>query len=190
MMYATADRGYVMGGHFKVALAFVAVLGTFVLASVVRAAVSFDIATGTGFVGKGEVQEAFSAWGWNNADVQANAPFLTFTYAASWGYTVVCTGAAGSTTYITVGGAFGHVITQARTNPNGKVIGFNLLGWQPGTLTPGDPESDAPEVGESCGGGTIPPGTLTSVTYNDDRFDILFVEAPTVFAPQVVWQAP
>jgi hypothetical protein len=171
-------------------LALVAVLGTLVLATVARAEVGFDVVTGTGFVGKGDVQEAFSALGWNNADVQANAPFISFTYVASWDYTVVCTGAAGSTMYIQGRGAFGHVVTQARTNPSGKVTGFNLLGWQPGTLVPGDPVVDAPAVGESCGGGTIPAGTLTSVTYNDDRFDVLFVEAPLDFPPQVIWQAP
>jgi hypothetical protein len=181
-----------MGGRFKIVLALVAVLGTFVLASVARAAASFDVVTGTGFVSKGDVQEAFSAFGWNNADVQENATFIHFTYAATWTYTVVCTGRTGGETYLIGGGAFGHVITQARTNPNGKVTGFNLLGWRTEALSLGDPASAAPAIGESCGGfGTIPPGTLTSVSYNDDRIDLLFVDdVPPDFPPQVIWQLP
>jgi hypothetical protein len=39
------------------------------------AAVTFDPATGTGFVGKGDVQSAF---GWNNAGLQQNAAGVTF----------------------------------------------------------------------------------------------------------------
>lgn len=41
------------------------------------AAVTFDPATGEGFVGKGDVQKAF---GWNNATMQANHEDVTFTY--------------------------------------------------------------------------------------------------------------
>lgn len=39
------------------------------------AAVTFDASTGTGFVGKGDVQLAF---GWNNKQLQANAAGVTF----------------------------------------------------------------------------------------------------------------
>ncbi|WP_223592466.1 hypothetical protein [Neobacillus bataviensis] len=49
------------------------------------ASVAFDSATGTGFVGKGDVQLAF---GWNNAALQKNASGLTFTYEAQDTYTV------------------------------------------------------------------------------------------------------
>lgn len=40
------------------------------LATVAIAAVTFDPVTGTGFVGKGDVQTAF---GWNNQQLQQNA---------------------------------------------------------------------------------------------------------------------
>jgi hypothetical protein len=39
------------------------------------AAVTFDPATGTGFVGKGDVQLVY---GWNNAQLQTNAPSVQF----------------------------------------------------------------------------------------------------------------
>ena len=39
------------------------------------ASVTFDPVTGAGFVGKGDVQSAF---GWNNAQAQANIPSITF----------------------------------------------------------------------------------------------------------------
>ncbi|MGG0177502.1 hypothetical protein [Gottfriedia acidiceleris] len=50
-----------------------------------HAAVTFDSAAGTGFVGKGDVQLAFN---WNNAALQKNASALTFTYEAKDTYVV------------------------------------------------------------------------------------------------------
>lgn len=44
-----------------------------------HALVTFDSSSGTGFVGKGDVQTAF---GWNNAQLQANAGSVTFTVEA------------------------------------------------------------------------------------------------------------
>ena len=45
------------------------------MSATVMATVTFNSATGTGFVGKGDVQSAF---GWNNASMQANAGGVTF----------------------------------------------------------------------------------------------------------------
>ena len=47
----------------------------FAVAGVAFAAVTFDSTAGTGFVGKGDVQDVF---GWNNADLQANAAAVQF----------------------------------------------------------------------------------------------------------------
>jgi len=57
-----------------------ALLGTVLVIAMVTpslAMVEFDPETGTGFVGKGDVQSAF---GWNNAALQRNVSEITFTY--------------------------------------------------------------------------------------------------------------
>ncbi len=51
------------------------------------AAVTFDSATGTGFVGKGDVQLAF---GWNNKQLQNNANAVQFRYASDERETWTC----------------------------------------------------------------------------------------------------
>lgn len=51
--------------------------GAMAIGSVAGAAVIFDPATGTGFVGKGDVQLAI---GWNNKQLQDNAADVTFAY--------------------------------------------------------------------------------------------------------------
>jgi hypothetical protein len=66
-------------------LALAGVLSIGIAAGSANAAVAFDSSTGTGFVGKGDVQLAF---GWNNAALQKNASGLTFTYEATDTYTV------------------------------------------------------------------------------------------------------
>src|ERR687892_2586108 len=53
----------------------IAVLTALVVGAVAYADVIFDAATGTGFVGKGDVQLAL---GYNNAQLQANANSLVF----------------------------------------------------------------------------------------------------------------
>jgi hypothetical protein len=58
-----------------------------------NAEVTFDSASGAGFVGKGDVQQAF---GWSNKQLQDNAAALTFTYSVVGSYTVVCTGHSNS----------------------------------------------------------------------------------------------
>lgn len=63
------------------------------VAGVAFAAVTFDPTTGTGFVGKGDVQLAF---GWNNQKLQENATGVTFTYAATNEYLVTEAWATGN----------------------------------------------------------------------------------------------
>ncbi len=61
----------------KIASAGAAAAAVVVIAAApATASVSFDSSTGTGFVGKGDVQTAL---GWNNAALQKNASSLTFT---------------------------------------------------------------------------------------------------------------
>ncbi|MBS8265414.1 hypothetical protein DYI25_13380 [Mesobacillus boroniphilus] len=56
-----------------------------IFASSSLAAVTYDSATGTGFVGKGDVQLAL---GWNNAQLQKEAEKLLFTYESVETYEV------------------------------------------------------------------------------------------------------
>ena len=63
-----------------------------IMASSAFAAVTFDPATGTGFVGKGDVQ---TAMGWNNAELQKNAENLKFTYVTETTYAVAVTWTTG-----------------------------------------------------------------------------------------------
>jgi hypothetical protein len=70
--------------HTAIALALAAMM---LAATAAIAAVTFDPATGNGFVGKGDVQLAF---GWNNKELQANAKNVSFTYEETAEYTLLC----------------------------------------------------------------------------------------------------
>jgi hypothetical protein len=64
------------------------VLGAmFAMSAITMAAVTFDPETGEGFVGKGDVQDAF---GWNNKQLQDNAEDVTFTYEDEATYDILC----------------------------------------------------------------------------------------------------
>ncbi len=105
------------------------------VAGVAFAAVTFDPITGTGFVGKGDVQLAL---GLNNAQMQVQAGSLKFTYVTTDTYTVTEVWATGSadnpkslnTHEITVSttiGVNGIVAYQGRQM--NQITGFNLTGW-------------------------------------------------------------
>lgn len=130
----------------------VAVVAT-VAAAAAFAAVTFEPVSGSGFVGKGDVQLAF---GWNNKQLQDNASFVTFSTEQTTQYSVTCE-------WETItGGKESKVIPHAVTikksrNVQGAVnadprvgksqfTGFNLHGYGPATETGGM----VPVVGESC----------------------------------------
>jgi hypothetical protein len=131
--------------------------------TVAVASVTFDPATGLGFVGKGDVQTAFS---WNNADLQARASGITFTYSATDIYTAVCTfttgeGTRGETTHnvphttsISVDSAINF---DARTHH--QIDGFILTGYG-GTTTE---SGTIPVVGAPCPGNPGHDGVWSSV---------------------------
>ncbi|MEU0217673.1 hypothetical protein ABZ281_22310 [Streptomyces sp. NPDC006265] len=58
-----------------------------VVAGPAAASVALDPATGTGFVGKGDVQTSFA---WNNKQLQTNSDGVSFTYATTTHYSAVC----------------------------------------------------------------------------------------------------
>jgi hypothetical protein len=119
--------------------------------------------SGTGWVGKGEVQ---TAYGWNNKTMQTNVGGVTFVMDSAATYDVTCE-------FDTPGGNH-HVITQnkstsvnavvgsdARNNSSGKdgsMTGWFLTGYG-STTTQGDA---VPAVGDPCPGNSG-LGAVTSV---------------------------
>src|SRR4029434_6434026 len=61
--------------------------GVLALSAAMTAAVTFDPYSGSGFVGKGDVQDAF---GWNNAQLQSNGGAVTFTFESDAQYAQSC----------------------------------------------------------------------------------------------------
>jgi hypothetical protein len=127
------------------------------VATAVFAAVTFDPGTGTGFVGKGDVQLVY---GWNNKQLQDNAASVQFQASSSVVSEVSweCTNEnnqniqerARTTTTTTEG-----VVSKIARERN-QITGFTLTGYS-GTPTESS-ESDGPPL-NSCPSG---PWTLTS----------------------------
>lgn len=143
-------------------IAATAFAASLALAAPATAAVNFDTATGTGFVGKGDVQTAFA---WNNHQLQGNASGLSFTYESEATYEAVCTWVTGEGTR----GEKTHTVTQKKkaslesavnydARTKNQITGFKLNGFGATTTT-----GTVPTVGGACPGqGTN--GTYTSVT--------------------------
>lgn len=126
-------------------------------------AVTFDPVSGTGFVGKGDVQLAF---GWNNAQLQANQGNVTFSYQTVEIHTAVCTWITGEGTrgqqthnvsHKKKTGVFGALAFDERTRK--QITGYNLTGYNSLTQTTGA----VPVVGGPCPGNPGTEGTWTSV---------------------------
>jgi hypothetical protein len=127
-------------------------------------AVTFDPATGTGFVGKGDVQTAFN---WNNSQLQKNAGGVAFTYNAVDKYTITCEWTTGEGTrgeqthdvdHKKTTSVNSEVLYDARTR--NQINGFVLKGYG-STLTGGS----APEVGGACPGNPGTGAVITAVTF-------------------------
>ena len=128
--------------------------GLAALASPASAVVTFDPATGTGFVGKGDVQLVF---GWNNKALQDKAGAVDFrvnsSSETSWTCTKLVLQGNDETREIVQQRSFsittqGLVTTVARDNSKGKdgpVTGFYLQGYENGATV----ETSGPAVG-SC----------------------------------------
>lgn len=154
-----------------------AAAATALISTAAFASVSFDSSTGTGFVGKGDIQVLY---GWNNAQAQSNAKLVSFSYDATDTYDVACEWTT------TTGGPNSHEIFHDITVPRhtrvassinsdprktGQYTGYNLNGF--GSTTT---EGSVPTVGGTCPGnsnvGIVTAVTLTgstgglSVTFN------------------------
>jgi hypothetical protein len=146
------------------------------VASAAYATVSFDPSSGTGFVGKGDVQLAL---GWNNAALQKNAPALKFTYQVQDRYDATCewtTTGSGKTIYhdVTVKNTvqvYDTVSFDARTHQ--RIDGFILKGF--GTVSQ---NIDPPTTGGPCLGAGRQQGTWTDVVETSSPGG-LYVTDPT-----------
>lgn len=142
------------------AIALVATLFT-----VAFAIVTFDPNTGTGFVGKGDVQTPF---GWNNAAAQQNATGVTFTYNVTETYDVTIEFDTGNPAQPK--SVKHHVLTQGKSSAvnasiasearrTGQYTGWNLNGFG-ATVVSGD---SIPSVGDSCPNGNLGTCFVTDV---------------------------
>lgn len=128
-----------------------------ILATAAYAAVIFDPATGTGFVGKGDVQLVY---GWNNQALQINANSVQFQASSevvterSW----TCTNSNNQNEQVrersTTTTTQGVVANVARVK--NQITGFNLTGYSGATTT--GTSTDGPPL-NSCPSG---PWSLTA----------------------------
>jgi hypothetical protein len=149
---------------------FGALASAIVLSTPASAAVNFDSTTGTGFVGKGDVQLAF---GWNNQTLQRNAAGVTFTYNNTSTYDAVCTfttgeGTRGEQTHnithhtsVGVNASISYAPRKNSSGLNGDITGFFLTGFNGTPTGSGD---EVPVVGGPCPGNQGTDGEWTSVT--------------------------
>ena len=129
-------------------------------------AYTLDTAAGTGFVGKGEVQQVM---GWNNKTLQENASNVVFTYESTDDYSAVCTfvtgeGTRGEKTHNVAHTTETAVIASVNGDPRqtkgqNQFTGFNLAGF--GDVTEA---GVIPVVGEPCPGNEGHDGLWTAVT--------------------------
>src|SRR5215204_6817953 len=119
------------------AFAVLMLMGAFSLPAAF-AAVTFDPATGTGFVGKGDVQTAL---GYNNKQLQDNAGSLQFTFVSttvsetSWECTNENNDKVQERERTTTTETTGVIDSIARER--NQITGFNLMGFS------GDPVTDS-----------------------------------------------
>lgn len=104
------------------------------LAVPASATVTFDSTSGEGFVGKGDVMNAF---GWKSQAFDLFASGVTFKYIEQQEYSWTCTSTSPSTATFE-GTTPGEIVytnvstSVARSNRNDKITGFNLTGFTEG----------------------------------------------------------
>jgi hypothetical protein len=134
---------------------FAAVAAVAVMATSAYAIVTFDPATGTGFVGKGDVQLVY---GWNNKDLQNKANLPVFRAAAESVTTWTCSKENPGhpereivqlrTNTTTTQGLISSVTRDNSKGKDGPVTGFALKGYsgEPATIVTGDPVGSCPAI--------------------------------------------
>lgn len=150
------------------------------------ASVTFDPASGKGFVGKGDIQIPF---GWNNQALQANATSLTFSYDSADVYDVTVEWDTGTrnivhhtVTHNTSVAVANTVAYDTRKNKQADVTGFNLTGFGATSET-----GDVPEVGDLANDGN--GAVVTSVVLVSSTAGTLTV-TNSAGGSAVLWTAP
>jgi hypothetical protein len=141
------------------AATLIAAAASLAAAAPASAAVTFDPSTGSGFVGKGDVQVAL---GWNNKQLQDNAAGVSFTYETttvqetSWTCVNQNNGHVqerSRTTTATVSGVASSVARENSKGKDGAVTGFDLNGYAGGSSsnssTAGPPLNSCPNAQSS-----------------------------------------
>jgi len=174
-------------------LLMVALAALALSATAAFAAVTFDPATGKGFVGKGDVQIAYNL---NNKQIQtaliANPQAFTFSVESTDTYSATCTWVTGEGTR----GERTHNVDIPRhtalnaaiqgdprqTSGQKQFTGFNLKGFGATTTT-----GTVPVVGEPCiaedSGGIAQNGTWSAVTLVSSTAGVLSVTYNGVTVP-------
>src|SRR5215211_401993 len=116
-------RGRAKKFYAAIVLALAAML---VASTAAVAAVTFDPATGTGFVGKGDVQLAL---GYNNKQLQDNAASLVFTATSVSEQTWVCDRDAGPQTQERTRTTTTQGVVSNIARERNQITGFNLTGY-------------------------------------------------------------
>ena len=127
-------------------------------AVIAYAAIEFNAADGTGFVGKGDVQ---IQCGYNNAQLQRNAAAVSFQYQEieqveqdcqdGQGQNKTVVGVRTRTTKVT-----SQVARDLRLNKNNDVTGFNLIGF--GEVVDESVDWNGGGTGNGCPAGSNPVG--------------------------------
>lgn len=138
-----------------------AAAATAMISTAAFAAVTFDPATGTGFVGKGDVQLAY---GWNNKGLQDNHTNVSFSYNSTTETTWTCT------KLVTQGNGVTHEnvnVRSSETSTQGlvshiarernQITGFNITAFNGAVTT----TTDGPAAG-SC------PANPSGFVYDDN----------------------
>lgn len=137
---------------------------------------SVDPSTGTGFVGKGDVQDTF---GWNDDGLQANHTGVSFALRAESTSTTTwsCFNSKNQKTQdresVATASTTGEVLHTARTNPKGKVTGFELTGF--GERSSVVSETDDDPKPYSCPSGPwafVADSSTTTVTGGESEFSV------------------
>jgi hypothetical protein len=172
---------------------------------VAYAAVTFDPSTGTGFVGKGDLQ---TPWGWNDTKLQTCASGISFYFHTeqSATYSAVCEfttgeGTRGQRTHLVthtidrVSAVNSAINYDARRNNQGRITGFNLTGVGASVSTAST--GDVPVVGGPCPGNQGHDGVWASVQLvsaaapaGAGSLYAVSNDAPAGGSPLLIWTTP
>ena len=146
-------------------------IATAAVAVAAWATVTFDPVTGTGFVGKGDVQTAFA---WNNSMLQKNLKNVTFTFNDSSSSVITCQWTTGpdwnpsphTQTHTRSVSVAGVVAYDPRVR--NQITGITLKGYQ-GNVTDsftldGSPWNAIVNVGDPCPGNDGNGKVVTDIT--------------------------